>query len=328
MHDAFRLGHVCTDSCRYRQPPVRKPTRKPPNDRTTQCRPLHRPRLRASETKLAILQVNIRGLRSNTVELANSCSVKKPSIVIAVETFLDSTTPDGADCIQIPGYSLSCRRDCAGTTGGGTAVYCLEGISIYYNLSRPWLWAHVVHCCSEDQDAADRSCLPPPQVPPVMSWMDEFGAQSVMLIGDFNVHHQEWLGSNVTDAARRCALQLANCIGLDQIISEPTRGDNILDLVLPDTPATTKTLANIGSSDHNPVLIPLKISVFKHRVWRYDKAQVWGITGYLTSINWSSVFKEKDPERTALTYHLTARRYGSFHTQQDHHQKAWGRSLV
>lgn len=76
--------------------------------------------------------------------------------------------------------------------------------------------------------------------------MDEFGAQSVMLIGDFNVHHPEWLGSNVTAAGRR-AQQLANCLGLDQIVSEPTRGDNILDLVLSDTPATTKTLANIGS---------------------------------------------------------------------------------
>lgn len=169
----------------------------------------------------------------------------------------------------------------------------------------------MVHCCSKKTRTLliGAAYRPPGASSDVLDYldtntfsvMDEFGAQSVMLIGDFNVDHQEWLGSNVTDAAGRRALQLANCLGLDQIVSEPTRVDNILDLVLSDTPATTKTLANIGSSDHNPVLIQLKISVFrdkpyKRRVRRYDKAQFWEMRGYLTSINWSSVFKEKDLE--------------------------------
>lgn len=87
------------------------------------------------------------------------------------------------------------------------------------------------------------------------SVMDEFRAQSVMLIGDFNVYHKEWLGSNVTHAAGQRALQLANCLGLEQIVTEPTRHNNILDLVLSDSPATTKTLANMGSSDYYPVHI-------------------------------------------------------------------------
>ena len=79
------------------------------------------------------MEVNIRGLRSNIGELANICSIKKPSIVIVVETFLDETVPDGADCISIPGYSMCCRRDRKATSGGGIAVYCLEGIAIHHD---------------------------------------------------------------------------------------------------------------------------------------------------------------------------------------------------
>ena len=264
-------------------PHARKPIKKPPNDQPTQRRPLHRPRLRLSENKLEILEVNIRGLRTNIGELSNLCSVKKPSIVILVETFLDSTIPDGADEIQIPGYSLSCRRDRTGATCGGIAVYCLEGVSIYHNPSKDpddfeLMWFTVAlktrtlligavyrppSASNEVLDYLDRNTF---------SVMDEFGAQSVMLIGDFNVHHKEWLGSNVTDAAGRRALQLSNCLGLDQIVTEPTRGNNILDLVLSDTPATTKTLANVGSSDHNPVLIQLKIPVFRDKPY---KRRIW-----------------------------------------------------
>ena len=45
--------------------------------------------------------------------------------------------------------------------------------------------------------------------------------------------------------------------GLDQIVSEPTRADQILDLVLTDLQSTSITLANVGTSDHNPVLVKL-----------------------------------------------------------------------
>ncbi|KAJ8356350.1 hypothetical protein SKAU_G00191440 [Synaphobranchus kaupii] len=44
-----------------------------------------------------------------------------------------------------------------------------------------------------------------------------------MLIGDFNVHHTDWLGSRVTDAASGCTLQLTITLGLLQIVEESTR---------------------------------------------------------------------------------------------------------
>ena len=65
------------------------------------------------------------------------CHELRPSIVVVVDTFLDATVQDGADCIDIPGYSLCCRKDRPskkpGQSRGGIAVYCLEGVAIFHD---------------------------------------------------------------------------------------------------------------------------------------------------------------------------------------------------
>ena len=134
--------------------------------------------------------------------------------------------------------------------------------------------------------------------------MTECGAKSILLIGDFNVHHQEWLNSPTTDSAGRCTQQLSDNLGLQQIVKDPTRGENILDLAMTDLPATATAFANIGTSDHNPVLIQLEISAsydkpFKRKVWCYEKASFWDNGGYFSSVDWSALFKDNDndPEK-------------------------------
>ena len=259
------------------------------------------------------MEVNIRGLRSNIGELSNLCLEKKPTIVIAVETFLDSTVQDGADCISIPGYTMCCRRDRTGTSGGGIVVYSLEGVAIHHDPQRDpkdleLMWLSV--SLQSKKLLIGALYRPPSANNDIIEYLDintipkieEFGAHSVMLVGDFNVHHEDWLGSRNTDSAGRRMLQIASGLGLDQIVNQPTRGDQILDLVLTDIPASSSTLANVGTSDHNPVLVKLDVAAFRdkpyqRRVWQYDKANYWEMRGYFTSVNWSGVFQEKDPER-------------------------------
>ena len=135
--------------------------------------------------------------------------------------------------------------------------------------------------------------------------MTECGAKSILLIGDFNVHHKDWLSSRTTDNAGRRTQQLSDNLGLQQIVKDPTRGENILDLAMTDLPANATTLANIGTSDHNPVLIQLDISAsrdkpYKRKVWCYEKANFWDMRGHLSSTDWSTLFKDydNDPEKT------------------------------
>ena len=261
--------------------------------------------------------MNIRGLRANIGELSNLCHELKPTIVIVVETFLDSTVKDGADSINIPGYSICCRRDRPNSNRGGIAVYCLEGIAIFHDKDLDpedleLMWFSVALRTQKLLIAA--AYRPPSSNSDIINYLDAntlsmmavFSAQSVALIGDFNVHHEEWLGSRTTDAAGRRMLELSNSLGLPQIVTEPTREDQILDLVLTDVAATAKTFARLGTSDHSPVLVKLDVPIFrdrpyKRKVWRYDKADYWGMRGYLSSTDWSRVFHTNDPEQACCS---------------------------
>ena len=134
--------------------------------------------------------------------------------------------------------------------------------------------------------------------------MTECGAKSILLIGAFNVHHQDWLNSQTTESAGRRTQQLSDNLGLQQIVKDPTTGENILDLAMTDLPATATTLTNISTSYHNPVLIQLEISASydkpnKRKVWCYEKANFRDMRGYLLSIDWSALFKDNDndPEK-------------------------------
>ena len=77
--------------------------------------------------------------------------------------------------------------------------------------------------------------------PTTLSKLSESSAQSVVLLGDFNVHHVEWLDSRRTDAAGRRTLEMCNALGLTQLVKEPTRENQILDLFMTDLDATCST---------------------------------------------------------------------------------------
>ena len=56
---------------------------------------------------------------------------------------------------------------------------------------------------------------------------------------------------------------LSDNIGLQQIVKDPTRGENILDLAMTDLPVNATTLANIYL--RSPCLIQLEISASRDK---------------------------------------------------------------
>ena len=230
-----------------------------------------------------------------------------------METFLDATVTDGADSISIPGYSLCCRRDRPRINSkGGIAIYCLEGVAIFHDqaLDPPEFELMWFSVSLKTQKVLVAAVYRPPSAnsdiisylnSTTLSKLSEFGAQSVILLGDFNVHHKEWLGSRTTDAAGRRTLEMCNALGLTQFVHEPTRGDQILDLVITDLDSICTTHARLGTSDHHPVFVKLNMPLYrdqpyKRKVWQYDKADYWGMRGFIASTNWSLVFQPDDPE--------------------------------
>ena len=104
-----------------------------------------------------------------------------------------------------------------------------------------------------------------------------------MIAGDLNVHNESWLCSTKTTPAGEHMEELSAFHGLHQHVTQPTRGENTLDLILSDfseTSVVVNVLDPIGASDHATVVAtfnatPLREPPTKRRVWRYAQAD-WG----------------------------------------------------
>ena len=79
--------------------------------------------------------------------------------------------------------------------------------------------------------------------------------RKVVLLGDFNLHNQDWITSCSTDAAGIEAEEMCAMFGLKQLVDFPTREHNTLDLVMSPTPGAATPVEPMGSSDHVSVSI-------------------------------------------------------------------------
>ena len=75
-----------------------------------------------------------------------------------------------------------------------------------------------------------------------------------LFVGDLNGHHQEWLGSTITNRHGVAAFDFATVSRCDQLVVGPTnaRGET-LDLLMTDVPDLVRVavVAPIGNSDHS-----------------------------------------------------------------------------
>ena len=131
------------------------------------------------------------------------------------------------------------------------------------------------------------------------------GASALIIFGDFNLPTIDWSEpNNCTQAKDRAFVDFCSDRSLYQINVEPTRGTNVLDLVLTDDPLLVSRLnvgPPLGKSDHCSILVNIALlscSVFNTHV--NNVANVikrswhevdWGaFSEYVTSIDWSIVY--------------------------------------
>ena len=75
--------------------------------------------------------------------------------------------------------------------------------------------------------------------------------KKMIIMGDLNCHHKEWLCSAVpTDYAGVVTKEFCETFGLFQYVDFPTRGPNTLDLIMSLSPGAAEALPNLGTSDH------------------------------------------------------------------------------
>ncbi|XP_045446691.1 uncharacterized protein LOC123654874 [Melitaea cinxia] len=234
---------------------------------------------------------NIRGLHSNLESVHHHLETEKPQLLFLTETQI--RCPADTAYLSYPGYSLEHRF----IPRAGVCVYvrddiCIKRLKHLETSSYSILWVLV----DTGQEKILYACL--------------------VILGDFNAHHQEWLYPyQVTDHAGREVRKLALTLDLTQLVNCATRipdvdshTANCLDLFLttdPDRYSITVS-APLGTSDHCLVKSisvcspPEESPCGPRRVWRYKAADWDEMRHFFSSYPWRGVcFSSDDPSSCA-----------------------------
>ena len=131
-----------------------------------------------------------------------------------------------------------------------------------------------------------------------------------IIVGDTNVHDQEWLRWSNRTAPEGLELEAVCCThGLKQYVKGPTRGAYLLDLVLSslESGLVCKFTPGINSEDHECVLATVKLSVptaepVQRKVHEFKNADWTALMEKLGSINWAEFFDTLGADEAAQRF--------------------------
>ena len=233
--------------------------------------------------------VNIRSANNPVKKALLAADLEKftPDILGLNETWLDSST----ESLDFPGYCCVSRRDRPNATvgklnHGGIALYRrIGGVSVTHLenstvAERSW---HVVHTDVGGillglwyrPPGSDHSHIT--TLDAELERLSE-GMIGTLLIGDINVWHKSWLKHSPCDTLEGESLRnICKQHDLKQLVKEPTRGPNLLDLVL--SSLNGHAVANVvpAIADHKGVLVATdlpapKETFFERTVWDFKHA--------------------------------------------------------
>jgi hypothetical protein len=205
--------------------------------------------------------------------------------------------------VTVEGYRMVARRDRDdGRVCGGVIVYAHEDLASRVTLieksadsERVWL---IIHADVGPYLVGVWYRPPEPgEIETIKSLESEWevhnqAALGTILVGDMNVHHTRWLRfSSGNSAEGEILKKFCDDRGLRQVVRQPTRGANLLDLLLTDMEGVgCKVLPKIA--DHKGLLctLPLQVprlAIVTRTVWDFNKADWEGLANVLSKMDWS-----------------------------------------
>ena len=116
-------------------------------------------------------------------------------------------------------------------------------------------------------------------------------------MGDFNRGHIQWTSLQSTGREDQECFKFSF---LSQHVLEPTRGKNVLDIVLSsqkECVGSVKICEPLGCSDHNQIYFIIKVKGERKRNIRYrknfHKGRYTDTREYLAKIDWNNILKNK-----------------------------------
>ena len=262
--------------------------------------------------KCSVLYSNIRGLRTNFLDLQSQA--RNYDLLFLSETLVTSNKSRSE--FLIPGFSgpdFIYRRDTPGAQG--MAVYSRSGLPIYRQKNLECK-CHEVLCFkiyskfnnlyifavyrNPGHDDSIYDCL----LERIALAQSTDRKACFVITGDCNAKHEEWLNSSLTDQHGRAAKDF--CVAADclQLIQEPTHNSgNILDLVFTDAAALVKASVceNLGTSDHCSIRIDISVNQYipnatiEKRVWLKSRACWDGCEASCQALNFTQVLSDSHP---------------------------------
>lgn len=266
---------------------------------------------------------NIRGLHANLNAVHQHLETVRPAMLFLTETQIGR--PADTSYLHYPGYVLEeSFQPKAGVCLFVRADVCCSRLRCLEDPSFSTLWVHVdlgstsrVYAClyRSHKGDAETTRLFDHLSQAADNAQAQFLNAEMVFLGDFNAHHESWLGSSKTDHAGRTAHAFALTQDLTQLVHQPTRVPDIvgqtpslLDLLLTSHPAGYKVSvsAPLGSSDHClvgatvPCAAPPQPVEVTRRLWHYSSADWDGLREYFASVPWRQCcFGERDASESA-----------------------------
>ncbi|XP_047140024.2 probable RNA-directed DNA polymerase from transposon BS [Hydra vulgaris] len=270
----------------------------------------------SSPSSLNLSFTNIRGLRSNFSSVESYLLQSSPDLLALCETNLSSAVPS---CdLSVDGYLPLIRKD---------SNNHMLGLGIYIHKNSPICretrfestdYSFMCFCLAQLHSIAFLFVLyrsPSSQDCTILDVISDqidqalslYPSANIVVVGDFNAHHTDWLGSSVSDSAGVKALNFCLSQSLTQIVNFPTRfPDNPnhlpspldLCLVLDPSQCSISPHSPLGTSDHG--LISLKLlsnsstsseSPYHRTTYNYLKADWDSFRDFLRDGPWVEIFR-------------------------------------
>ena len=132
--------------------------------------------------------------------------------------------------------------------------------------------------------------------------------KAILLLGDFNDRCQSWSDSHNNSELGSQLVNLTKNLGLHQLISQPTRGNNLLDLIFTDHPEfffNTDVFPPIHGLDHCTIFTSYNLNYsisqsFRKTIWHYDRGNYAELNNYLANTLTHEALHDKSLDELVL----------------------------
>ena len=258
-----------------------------------------------SEAGYRCMCLNARSIVNKKNELNIMVEDIDPHIIGITESWANTDITDAE--LGLTGYVMF-RRDGIGRRGGGVILYVKESIQAYeIKLERKADYDEAVWCkiVSGNSKLTIGLVYRSPNIneednTKVQNAIKEVSKGEGIIMGDFNHGHIQWKSLESTGGEDQQFLFLIQDSFLAQHVLEPTRGENVLDIVLSSQKElvdNVKIHEPLGNSDHNQIHfdINVKSESKNKKPYRrnFHKGNFKDMRKYLAKLDWNNMLMNK-----------------------------------